>query len=69
MGSGYFVDWNGNTRRIGSPGDGYTCKVVVRQGLKFVDVIDSAGFVCHEADYHESIASLEQAGVVVSIVP
>lgn len=69
MKSGYFVDWNGMTRSVESPGDGYTCKMVAHDGFQAVDVIDSQGFVCHEADYHESLDSLERAGVTVSLVP
>jgi hypothetical protein len=37
--------------------------VVARDGFQTVDVIDSQGFVCHEADYHESLDSLERVGV------
>ena len=63
--TGFFVDWNGTTRRVEAPGDGYTCQVVDR-GHQGVDVIDSAGFVCHEATYFHTLADIEAAGVVVS---
>ncbi len=69
MENGYFVDWDGKTRRVETPGNGYTCKVVARDGFQAVDVIDSQGFVCHDADYHESLDSLGRVGVIVSLVP
>jgi len=66
--NGYFVDWNGDTRRVASPGPGLACNVVDRGSYTGVDVIDSAGFVCHEATYFATLADVEKAGVAVNLV-
>lgn len=69
MDKGYFVDWNGDTRRVDAPGTGYECQVVRRPGGYLgVDVADEAGFVCHESPFYATIASLEAVGVVVNLV-
>ena len=61
---GYFVDWDGNTRCVEAPGDGYRCQVVVqRTGSVSVDLNDTDGSVCHEADYHPTLAALRSRGV------
>lgn len=65
--TGYFVDWNGDTRRVEAPGDGYSCEVVRRGQNLCVDVIH-AGFVCHEATYFASLDAVEAAGVIVNLV-
>ena len=52
--SGFFVDWNGVTRRVEAPGDGYTCRVYPANGYTAVDVIDSQGFVTYEAEYYQT---------------
>lgn len=68
---GYFVDWNGDTRRVESPGAGMSCKVVPRllDGVEYrsVDVVDAAGFVTHEATYFETLDELTAAGVTVNL--
>lgn len=66
--TGFFVDWNGNTHRVESPGVGFNCNVVVRNGYISVDVVDEAGFVCHEATFFATLADVKAAGVVVNIV-
>ncbi len=65
---GFFVDWDGNTRRIESPGDGFSCKVVRRVDYTSVDVVDPAGFVCHEATYFRTLADVEAAGVTINLI-
>ena len=66
--TGFFVDWDGDTRRVEAPGDGYVCRVVQRDGYLGVDVDDPEGFVCHEATYYPSIEALQAAGVVVNLI-
>lgn len=70
--TGFFVDWNGNTRRVESPGHGYTCTTLQRflEGKPYlgVDVIDSEGFVIHEATYYPSLEALEAVGVTVNLI-
>lgn len=69
---GFFVDWDGNTRRVEAPGAGMTCQVVERQlkgrPYKGVDVLDHEGFVTHEATYYESLDALRAVGVTVNLV-
>lgn len=69
---GFFVDWNGDTRRMERPGLGYTCQVrhKVCEGSPYIalDVIDSAGFVTHEAVYYPSLTALKAVGVTVNLV-
>lgn len=66
--SGFFVDWNGDTRRVESPGDGYSCQVVDKGHYKSVEVTSPSGFVCHEATYFKSIEDVQAAGVVVRLL-
>ena len=65
---GYFVDWDGNTRRVEAPGNGYTCEIVRKSGRIDVDVVDPEGFVCHEAVYYPTIESLQAVGVTPTLV-
>jgi hypothetical protein len=64
---GFFVDGDGNTRRVAAPGDGFTCEVVER-GHKGVNVLDAEGFVVHEATYFATLADVQAAGVVVNLI-
>lgn len=66
--AGYFVDWNGDTRRVEAPGVGFTCKVVNKGDYMGVDVIAHDGFVCHEATYFATLEAVEAAGVVVNLI-
>lgn len=63
---GFFVDWDGNTRRTEAPGDGYECNVDLAK--QHVDVVDSAGFVVHECTYFPTIESLKQADIDVNLI-
>ena len=68
---GFFVDWNGDTRRVERPGAGFICEVVERNlagtPYRSVDVIDTCGFVTHEATYFESLEAVVAAGVFVNL--
>jgi hypothetical protein len=68
---GYFVDWNGDTRRVERPGGGMSCRVVPRllNGVEYlsVDVIDAGGFVAHEATYFKTLDDVQAAGVTVNL--
>ena len=66
--AGFFVDWDGNTRRVECPGEGLSCKVITRLDYVDIDVIDAAGFVCHEATYYPTLAALEAVGVAINLI-
>lgn len=66
--TGFFVDWDGNTRRVEAPGDGFTCRLTAHNAYTGVDVIDHALFICYEAVYYETIEALEAAGVKVNLI-
>lgn len=71
---GFFVDWDGNTRRTEAPGPGMSCRVYDATGCddepyQRVDVIDREGFVTHEAVYYPSIEALQAVGVTIQLVP
>lgn len=63
---GFFVDWNGDTRKTEMPGGLYKC--VVDESRALVEVIDSTGFVVHEGTYFSSLESVEAAGVIVNLI-
>ena len=65
--TGFFVDWDGKTRRVASPGAGLFCRVIER-GHTGVDVIDADGFVIHEATYFATLEAVSSAGVAVELV-
>lgn len=52
--TGFFVDWDGVTRQVEAPGDGYTCHVYQKNNYTVVDVIDQEGFVTFEAEYYQT---------------
>lgn len=62
---GFFVDWNGNTRRTEQPGEFFQC--IVDVSTAHVDVVDSDGFVVHECSYFPTLAAAEAAGVSVNL--
>lgn len=66
--TGFFVDWDGNTRRVEAPGSGYTCLIVEKDGYLGVDVLDPDGFVCHEATYYPTLEALEAVGVAINLI-
>lgn len=67
--TGFFVDWDGKTRRVEAPGQGMTCEIVNRSlngvPYKGVDVLDHDGFVMHEATHYASLDALRAVGVDV----
>lgn len=65
---GFFADWDGNTRRVEAPGDGYTCQVCKKPGYLGVDVIEHDGLVCFEAVYYPTLDTLRAVGVTVNLV-
>jgi hypothetical protein len=67
MATGFFVDWDGNTRRVDELGEGMECQVVDR-GHTGVDVLDPQGFVIHEATFFQTLEAVAAAGVVVNLV-
>ena len=71
--TGFFVDWNGDTRRVERPGVGYTCGHITSKGTgknayMAVDVLDSEGFVTHEAVYYPTLDAIQALGVSVNLV-
>lgn len=66
--TGFFVDWDGNTRRVEAPGAGYSCQVVQRADHLGVNVVDAEGFVCHEATHYSTLDALRAVGVTVILV-
>lgn len=71
--TGFFVDWDGGTRRVECPGHGYSCSPVLDkmcegEPYQAIDVIDSSGFVIHEAVYYPTLDALKAVGVVINLV-
>lgn len=71
--NGFFVDWNGDARRVERPGLGYSCGPVMTKGqggdvYQAVDVMDSEGFVIHEAVYYPTLDAIKAIGVTVNLV-
>ncbi len=70
--TGFFVDWNGATRRIESPGAGMRCEVVPETlyGVPYfsVNVIDQDDFVTYEATYFETLEAVQAAGGTIDLI-
>lgn len=66
--TGFFVDWDGETRRFESPGDGYRCAYVYTT-YPSVEVIDSSGCVIFEGAFHPTLESIRKSKDSVSINP
>lgn len=66
--TGFFVDWDGHTRRVEAPGDGLECQVLNKGSYVGVDVLASDGCVIHEATYFPTLAAVQAAGVEVHLV-
>lgn len=64
---GYFIDWNGDTRRVDAPGPTYSCLVGALNGR--IGVQDSQGCIIHEADHWASLDDLKTAGISINLVP
>lgn len=65
--TGFFVDWDGKTRRVASPSAGLSCRVIER-GCTCVDVNDADGFVIHQATFFPTLEAVSSAGVAVELV-
>lgn len=63
---GFFVDWNGKTRRTEAPGQGYRC--LVDEDLTRVDIMESDGGVVHECTYYRTLDDVKAAGVIVDLL-
>lgn len=66
---GFFVDWDGNTRRTEAPGPGMSCRVYDADDYRRVDVIDREGFVTYEAVYYPTVEAIQAVGVNVNMAP
>lgn len=71
--TGFFVDWNGDTRRVECPGNGFLCgpvqnKMCDGEPYQAIDVIDTSGFVIHEAVYYPTLDALKASGVVINLI-
>lgn len=64
---GFFIDWDGNTRRTEAPGAPFTCQVDV--ATKHVVVIDSQGFSVHECIYFQTLDEVRAADITVNLLP
>lgn len=65
---GFFVDWSGKTRSIGSNADGVVSRIALRSERQMVEVVDSEGFVTYEADYHPDLDSIKACGATVELL-
>lgn len=66
--TGFFVDWDGQTRRVEAPGEGLKCQVLNKGSYVGVDVLASDCCVIHEASYFSTVAAVQVAGVEVHLV-
>lgn len=64
--AGFFVDWNGDTRRTEQPWEHY--EYIVDEQAAHVDVVDSQGFVVHECSYFPTLEAVAAAGVSVKLI-
>lgn len=64
---GYFIDWNGDTRRVDAPGSSYSCLVGALNGR--IEVQDSQGCIIHEADHWASLDDLQTAVIYINLIP
>ncbi|WP_274644211.1 hypothetical protein [Pseudomonas serbica] len=63
---GFFVDWNGSTRRTENPGPGYTCLVDLERN--HVDVVDGGSFVIFECTYFPTLESVVAADIEIKLL-
>ena len=64
---GFFVDWNGNTRRTLDPGGGYVCET--DPVGRYVAVTTPSGILVHEGTFYRTLAEIEKAGIKAPLVP
>lgn len=66
--TGFFVDWDGNTRRVEAPGNGLSCMLREHETFTGVDVVEPDGCVCHEAVFYPTLDALRAVGVTINLV-
>lgn len=64
--AGFFVDWNGDTRRTDRPGDCFEC--IVDERAAHVDVVDSEGFVVHACIFFPTLEAVAAADISVHLI-
>lgn len=64
--SGYFIDWDGNTRPVELPGKGY--KAEVDKVAKYVAILNKYGAVYHESTLYLTLDAVVKAGMTVRLV-
>jgi hypothetical protein len=64
--SGYFIDWDGNTRPVERPGKGYRAEV--DPVAKYVAILNKYGAVYHESTLYPTLDAVAKAGIRVSLV-
>ncbi|WP_219096243.1 hypothetical protein [Pseudomonas sp. UMAB-40] len=66
--SGFFVDWNGDTRKVVQGGNGAEYACTVDKACKRADVFNRAGECIFEADVYLTLEDIAKAGVVVNLI-
>jgi hypothetical protein len=64
---GFFIDWDGNARRVSDPGGGYACETDMV--ARYVAIMAKGGALMHEATYYKTLADIEKAGIKALLVP
>jgi len=64
--SGFFMDWDGNLRRVDDPGGGYVCDV--DSVSRYVAVMKGS-MLAHEATLFKTLADVKKAGIKAVVVP
>lgn len=64
---GFFIDWDGKTRRTEAPGKGLRCEVDT--AARYVGVFGKYGTLDHEATYYKTLSAIEAAGIKVNLHP
>jgi hypothetical protein len=66
--SGFFVDWNGCTRKVEQGGKGHEYSCIVDKACKRVDVFNNAGQCIFEADFYFTLRDIALTGVDVKLI-
>ena len=64
--SGFFIDWDGNTRPIEKPGKGYRAEVDTVS--KYVEIKNKYGATHHESTLYPTLEAVTKAGLKVNLV-
>jgi hypothetical protein len=64
--SGYYVDWNGDTRKFVQRGEKYSCMLDVE--CKRVDVFNREGLSIFEGSFYHTLEEIAAAGIVVNLI-